>query len=194
MNYKKLNIDRIKIDAEKIGFSEGDSYLQSYPYFIKYFENINGEIEKHHLVISSHFVYGWMPKIIRLDLSNIDEILKILNLVTYGKLVNDSELLLLKSCINNSLVGVSKLLHFINPRKYAIWDSNIFKYLTGEKPHAYKIGDPNKFLMYIDDLNHFTQTQEFKNIHNTINRNFEYEISIMRSIELIMFETERNKS
>jgi hypothetical protein len=30
--------------------------------------------------------------------------------------------------INNSMVGVSKLLHFINPERYAIWDRRVASY------------------------------------------------------------------
>ncbi|HRL70351.1 MAG TPA: hypothetical protein PLT79_01470, partial [Flavobacterium sp.] len=40
---------------------------------------------------------------------------------------------IVKKCINNSLVRISKLLHFINPSIYAIWVSRIFRYITRKK-------------------------------------------------------------
>jgi hypothetical protein len=49
--------------------------------------NINN-IEKHHLIIASHFTYGWMPTILSLDLFNEKDILAILNEVKGGKLLD----------------------------------------------------------------------------------------------------------
>lgn len=126
MALKNLNFATIRKDSENIIRSDYDSYLETYPEFIQYFRNID-RIERHHLIISSHFIYGWMPTILNIDLKSINEVLRLLNEVKSGKLLTVEELMILKKCINNSLVGLSKLLHFINPRSYAIWDSRIFR-------------------------------------------------------------------
>jgi len=119
---KNLNYENIKADAENFILTANNSYIETYSEFLKYFENID-VIERHHLVIASHFVYGWMPTIIRLETNQIEKVLFLLNEVKSGYLLTESELQIIKNCLNNSLVGSSKLLHFINPRKYAIWDS-----------------------------------------------------------------------
>jgi len=119
---KNLNYENIKADPENFILTANNSYIETYSEFLKYFENID-VIERHHLVIASHFVYGWMPTIIRLETNQIEKVLFLLNEVKSGYLLTESELQIIKNCLNNSLVGSSKLLHFINPRKYAIWDS-----------------------------------------------------------------------
>jgi len=72
-----------------------------------------------------------MPKVRQLKNTPFEEIIAILNRAKIGEPLKVKELDALKACINNSLVGASKLLHFINPEQYAIWDSKIFKYVTG---------------------------------------------------------------
>ena len=77
---KNLNVDNLLRDAHKLTLSENNSYQKAYPQFIKYFNSLD-TITKHELVIGSHFVYAWMPRIIRIDLNNEEEVLEILNKV-----------------------------------------------------------------------------------------------------------------
>ncbi len=188
---KNLNFETILKDAEKFVLTKGDSYIRTYPEFLKYFESLD-QIEEHHLVIASHFVYGWMPTIIQLNLEQKDKVLFLLNAVKNGHVLNKSELETLKNSINNSLVGLSKLLHFINPRDYAIWDSRIFRYLT-EKKSSYGIDKPEHYLEYLKGLRIISEHKDYGKLHDIIARNFDYEIQPNRAIEITMFETDRNK-
>ncbi|MFZ6664107.1 hypothetical protein [Peijinzhouia sedimentorum] len=193
-NLKNLIFESVLNDAKNVTFSPNDSYSVSYPEFVKYFENIRaGEINEHNLIVASHFVYGWMPTIIYLDLSQKNEVILYLNAVKSGLILSPSELKILKKAINNSLVGLSKLLHFINPRDYAIWDSNIFKYLT-QKKSTYGIDKPELYLEYLDELKKLSEHKNYKELHNLISSYFPYRIYPTRAIELVMFETERNKN
>jgi hypothetical protein len=88
-------------------------------------KNINS-ISKLDLVISSHFVYGWMSTIIEFKFQDMEGVLKFLNKAKNGAMLTVGELELLKSSINNSFVELSKLLHFINSVDYAILDSIIY--------------------------------------------------------------------
>lgn len=192
MALKNLNFATIRKDSENIIWSDYDSYLETYPEFIQYFRNID-RIERHHLIISSHFIYGWMPTILNIDLKSINEVLRLLNEVKSGKLLTVEELMILKKCINNSLVGLSKLLHFINPRSYAIWDSRIFRYLT-EKKSSYGIDNPNTYLEYLNGIKSTSEHQDYRILHNFIESKFEYKIEPMRAIEIVMFETDRKRN
>jgi hypothetical protein len=188
---QNLTFENIKADAENLILTENDSYIQSYSEFIKYFEDID-LIEKHHLFIASHFVYGWMPTIIQLNTKQIDKVLILLNKAKSLNLLNADELEIVKNCVNNSLVGTSKLLHFINPSLYAIWDSRIFRYIT-DKKSSYGIDKPKAYLEYLIGLKNVANNAEYNNLHSKIERNFNYQISPMRAIEIIMFETDRNR-
>ncbi len=190
---KNLNFETILRDAENFIPTENDSYVKTYPEFLKYFENIDaGDIDEHNLVIASHFVYGWMPTILHLDLKNKGEVLKLLNAVKSGHLLNIEELETLKSSINNSLVGLSKLLHFINPRDYAIWDSRIYRYLTEQKS-SYGIDKPQLYIDYLNGIKNIAENKDYGKLHDLISRNFDYDIYPTRAIEITMFETDRNR-
>ena len=190
MNFKNLTIEILKRDAENIPIDKNDSYLKAYPEFITYFE-INNPIEKHHLIIGSHFIYGWMPTILTLKLDNIEEVLRLLNEVRNGKVLNEAELETLKKCINNSMVGLSKLLHFINPVNYAIWDSRILNYCTGQSSQ-YGIDKPKNYIAYIEKLNEISKEKQFNELYAAIKKYFDYPITAMRAIEIIMFQTNKN--
>ncbi|MEM0542127.1 hypothetical protein WFZ85_05840 [Flavobacterium sp. j3] len=111
---KNLSFENLKKDVETFILTENDSYIDSYIEFIGYFKNLDW-IEKHNLIIASHFVYGWMPTIIQLDTKNVDEVLSILNGVKNGHSATESELEIIKQCVNNSIVGTSKLFTFYKP-------------------------------------------------------------------------------
>ena len=111
---KNLVFKNIYSESLKFKPPTEDSYIKTYPEFIQYFKNISN-ISKHDLVISSHFVYGWMPTIIELKFQDMEVVLNSLNKAKNGAMLTVGELELLKKTINNSLVGLSKLLHFINP-------------------------------------------------------------------------------
>lgn len=119
-----------------------NSYLTSYPYILSYFEKID-KILPEDVVLGAHMVYGWMPTI--LDLypgdknKTLEEISIILNRAKMDCLLSLHELRDVASIINNSLVGASKLLHFINPNKYPIWDSKIFVFIHEQRPYTYRV-------------------------------------------------------
>lgn len=189
MNFKNLTYEKLRSDVEKFTLAENDSYIATYPEFLRYFSSLK-TIEKHHLIISSHFVYGWMPTIIHLDLKGIDQILLLLNAVKSGHILNCEEIQRLKSCINNSMVGLSKLLHFINPTDYAIWDSRIYKYIT-DKKSQYGIDKSENYLAYLENLKIIIAHKSYGELHKLIEKQFDYAISPMRAIEILMFEINR---
>jgi len=183
---KNLNFDTLKDNIKDFTIDPNSSYIKSYPEFIEFFKS-KDKITEHDLIISSHFVYGWMPTIINLKLDNTNHVLELLNQAKKGRLLKKAELETLKKAINNSMVGASKLLHFINPKIYAIWDSRIYRYLT-EKKSAYGIGKVDLYLEYLGGLEKIAYTTGFGEIQNKISNTVGYQISANRAIELVMFE------
>ena len=122
-------IDNLELHLSKVDRFEDTQYFDSYFEFVKYFENIE-IIDYHSLVISYYFTYGWMPTILK-KFNMEDDITKpisVFNKVKNNIDINDEEYMNLIKCVNNSIVGVSKLLHFINPIEYPIFDSRIKNY------------------------------------------------------------------
>ncbi len=184
-----ITIDRLTRDLIKYEPIQ-DSYSASYPEFLKYFNDINGQLTDHHLVIGSHFVYGWMPTIVKLKISELGEVLTALNKAKAGGKLKADELVLLKKCINNSIVGASKLLHFINPNIYAIWDSRIHRYSTGKKSQ-YSVNNSQTYLNYLNTLWKLIDQPEFSHFYQQVLSKYPYKISKMRALEIVMFDTDR---
>ena len=192
MEFKNLTFEKLLFDASTFDVDSKESYILTYPEFLNYFKRVE-RLDKHNLVIGSHFVYGWMPTIIELKLDNHYDSLDYLNKAKSGELLNESELAHLKSCINNSMVGLSKLLHFINPNVYAIWDSRIFRYLT-EKNTAYGIDKPASYLEYLAGLGKIINNPNFYQISELVQTHFEYPLSALRTAELVMFQADRART
>ncbi len=189
---KNLNFEKVFSDAKNFTLTENDSYIKIYPELITYFEKLE-KISEHSLIIGSHFVYGWMPTIIHLNLEEKEKAIFLLNAVKNERILDFSELEILKKTINNSLVGLSKLLHFINPKNYAIWDSRIYRYIT-EKKSQYGIGNVENYIKYLNGIETISKNEKYEQLHSIISEKFEYNIFPTRVIEIVMFETDRNNN
>lgn len=170
--------------------SSKENYLVSYPHFLNYFKNIQ-TINYENIIIGISFTYSWMPTILKsIKLENPEKIVSILNEVKNGKKINEDQLGTLKSAFNNSLVGTSKLLHFINPKKYAIWDSRVFRFLNNEEPHKYKLEKPKTYIEYIEFINTLKNEKTFETFYKLMIQKVGYDISEHRALELAFFKGE----
>ncbi len=180
---KKLP-EQFLYDAKNIEFSEATYYV-SYPEFIEYFKGIE-KLSRHNLIIGINFTYGWMPTILNFKSLELEKPLEILNNAKKGIVPDVNELSILKRTFNNSLVGSSKLLHFVNPEKFAILDSRVWYYLTRSSiPNDEKIS--TAYLEYLSYCEFLANQQEYNSIHESIERKIEQKMSKLRSVELVMY-------
>ena len=179
------NPDEVIADGKKIKFIR-KSDLTSYKEFIKYFRDLT-DIKEHNLVIGINFTYGWMPTIFEFTSNEISSAVSLLNSARSGNMLTSEELNVLKNLFNNSLVGSSKLLHVINPEKYAIWDSRVFSYLTKKKPYENQIGNPESYLTYLKWINSVIQLKRYHELKCDIQKNVGYDMSDYRIVELVMY-------
>ena len=168
--------------------STEENYLLSYPYFLNYFQNLES-INLENLVIGISFTYSWMPTILKaLNLKNTEEVLFILNEVKKGKLIDEQQLTTLKTTFNNSLVGTSKLLHFINPKQYAIWDSRVFRFLNNVEPHKYRLEKPKAYIEYLKLIEELKNEKAFTAFFELMKQKVGYDITEYRALELAFFK------
>ena len=168
--------------------STEENYLLSYPYFLNYFQNLES-INLENLVIGISFTYSWMPTILKaLNLKNTEEVLFILNEVKKGKLIDEQQLTTLKTTFNNSLVGTSKLLHFINPKQYAIWDSRVFRFLNDVEPHKYRLEKPRAYIEYLKLIEELKNEKVFTAFCELMKQKVGYDITEYRALELAFFK------
>jgi hypothetical protein len=191
----KINLKQINKDSKNFKIESGNSYIETYKTFVGYFENLK-VIKKENFIIGTHFVYGWMPTILNLNLKNEKEILSILNKVKNSKkdeYITIAELEKLKLSVNNSVVGTSKLLHFISPNKYVIWDKRVYRYIFG-KENSYQVQKTERYLEYVESINEIVKGDFFKKIYKRLDVVCGYKITPIRLVELIMFETDKRNT
>jgi hypothetical protein len=186
---------RLKNAVQCLKNSEHDIYFEAYPHFIHFFSS-KQEISIQDFYVGAYFTYGWMPRIPKINLIDSEKILELLNQVKAKKELPIEELRQLQTTINGSIVGASKLLHFIRPDLYPIWDSNIAKHFHDEyKIHTYQVNDLNTYIDYFKFIHQVIQHEDFKKLFQNISSHFKYNISItpVRALEVTIFTFERNK-
>lgn len=168
--------------------AKSDIYVEMYEYYINFFKE-KEILTKNDVVIGVGFTYSWMPTILKkLNLSKLDKVTSILNNVKQGVEISDYDFLILKEFSNNSLVGASKLLHFINPEEYAIWDSRVFKFLNNnEAAHKYKLEKVNVYREYLSYLSNLKTSGYLNEVVATLKAKIDYSISDYRALELLFF-------
>ncbi|MEY4876458.1 MAG: hypothetical protein RL708_1607 [Bacteroidota bacterium] len=178
-------IEKILTDGKNLILKEESDYI-SYKEFLSYFSNLKEPISKHNLVIAINFTYGWMPTIFDFRSDKFDEALNVLNIVKQGDIPKQEQLMVLKKLFNNSLVGTSKILHFINPENISIWDSRVFRYLTNCEPND-RIDKYEAFLGYIKFCDYISKQESYNEIHILLEKQINSPMTKFRTIELIMY-------
>ncbi|MGP1992944.1 hypothetical protein D9V96_013770 [Zobellia laminariae] len=184
-----LTLNRLEKDAAE--FDVFDSYVYERTYFeiLSFFQDVR-ILQESHLILFAQIIYGSMPTMVNINLKNTDRLLTILSKARDGVEVNLEEIRAIKEYINNSLVGTSKLLHFLNPTMYAIWDSRIHRYITG-KTTSYGIGDVQTYISYLERIRNISSQDGYNKLHQKIAKHFDYEIQPSRVMEIIMFQTDK---
>lgn len=109
-------------------------YRSSYPALLQLFQNLDLD-DGLAVRAAALTVYGWMPTIMRsVDLDAVRRIRPVLDRLRREGVDAVADYLAnsspqgrrhLLTFVNNSVVGTSKFLHFLNPNGFAIWDSKI---------------------------------------------------------------------
>ena len=188
---QNITVDKFFRDGNGFKIQRQSDHI-SYPEFLRYFSDLE-TITRHNLVVGINFTYGWMPTIFDFRSDRFDEALDILNRAKKGNKPTIDELNLLKGLLNNSLVGTTKLLHFINPDKFAIWDSRVYRYLTGKEPYEKRIGDSEAYLAYLEFCAHLTTQKEFKSLQEIVEKQVGYSMTPLRIVELVMYSNGAKK-
>ena len=101
-----------------------------YPDLCKISQEIVKNYPNEAIVTVSHIAYGWMPRMLSKfnEDKNLETLEKVRNSINVTNQDEGQGLILSlppTSPVNNSWVGLSKVLHFINPEIFPIWDSKV---------------------------------------------------------------------
>ncbi|MBC6429166.1 MAG: hypothetical protein GDA55_08085 [Cellvibrionales bacterium] len=170
---------------------KNDHYTRSYPSLIKAVRRIR-RCRKHRdlesLLLIAHVAYGWMPTIIKSDFKNEEASFLWKKIASAS--TDDEFLSKISKCINDSIIGASKFLHFINPDEYAIWDSRVYQSII-RKNSTYTPNRINCFIFYTKKLRKLSKEFKVMCFKRRL-RALGYcdrDTSHLRVIELILFLT-----
>lgn len=193
-----LNLEKIIEEFKSIDltFPGAKSYLKSYAAFVRFFKREpDTPLTEDDLVIGIHFAYGWMPTIFEFKHHDLTAAITIINVARNGVLLTSVELTVLKTLLNNSIVGTSKLLHFISPANYAIWDSRVYRFVTGnDKVDHSKVNSVSLYASYLEQIRELVKEEQFiTSIHKPLSQLLGQDISPLRALELVLYLGGPNK-
>lgn len=180
-----IDADRFYRDAETVP-SWGEQWIHfSYKEFLEFFRS-KKDLTPHDLIIGAYFTYGWMPTMLELK-GDINVVTAIANKVRREEGISRDEFNCFARSINGSVVGASKLLHFICPNKHAIWDSRVYRYLHQEAPYQYRLEASNAYWNYLAFLDVLIKDSRFQAFKRKVDVAVGYTVTNKRACELLMF-------
>jgi len=161
------------------------TYLATYPHMRAAVAGF-GRITADELFTTISMVYGLMPTAMNLRRGDMEPFLAPLNALRgSGQRLASEELDGLKALVNNSIVGTSKLLHFLAPEVYPVWDSRINRFLNGEPRPATNFVP--RYRDYLADFDRLRIDVEFETLRASIEAKLGYSVGAARAFELIMY-------
>ena len=175
---------------------ESKSYVTNYPLLVNALKD--KKMDAKGFALAAHMVYGWMPTVLTLIPSmpkcDFSVEVEVLERAREGGQLSPIDFRILAEAVNKSIIGASKLLHFVNPDRYAIWDTKVYAFLIHGKvaepvvrPAHSTVNSIERFIQYQTDLALFTKRDEFFAVHQRVNEQLKYKVSPMRAAELLMF-------
>lgn len=215
--YKSLDCNLDKIRQKIKEKSTFQTYIYSYPKILAHFSEFASDkyspSHKEALLIQGILMtYGWMPRIPRLDFneeansidcSNLKENVGFLSSLNHKSkddvyLIlskSDSDIEKLKKFVDNSLTAVSKILHFIRPEDFLIWDSKIRKTLGISESYRNNIKKYREYISAFKSLRkEYESKDRIKRILEEAKEIFQYNISFARLIELALYVSAEGSS
>jgi len=177
---------RFHKDALRLHPSTNEEWIHlSYRSFVGFFEG-KSSIKPHDALLGASLAYAWMPTILDFR-GDAGEVAGLLQKAAKGVDLDADELEVLASAVNNSMVGASKLLHFVSPGKYAIWDSRVYRYLSRKKPYAQRLRSPEAYLEFLAFVRSLVGDNRFRKAHRHVEKVIGYPVTAIRAAEYVMF-------
>lgn len=169
---------------------ESTSYHLAYPVFLRYFAGLE-HITRDELIISAHFTYGWMPRMLTLHVdseSELDDCARLLTELKQGKPLTRESLDKLAKVINGSLVGASKLLHFVCPDRFAMWDSRVCSCLFGDPNWGSRSQELRRYGDYLATCHALANYKGFPSLYAQIAQKIKMpDAPPLRAVEWVMY-------
>lgn len=183
---RKRIVEEAQQCADNIDYK--NHYIRSYPLLLKSTKTLYEELGDAAVPAIAHLAYGWMPTIpknLNFCKKSSKRVLEALDICSTE---NSVQYILdwTTPPINNSWVGSSKVLHFINPEAFPIWDSKVAGHFNVNGSSVTKSAECYAqyihFCKEMADIETAVSTVQAAFIENAC-----YSVSKIRAIEFILF-------
>ena len=183
--FRKENLKEI-LEKVSCNFFPNDNYISSYRYILQASDLLLSELGPDAVPSICFMAYGWMPTILSYDSSSfynqkIAKSLEISNIEEAKNFIDSFE----RSPVNNSWVGLSKTLHFINPNIFPIWDSRVALHFGVS--NSYQMAKKQNYLRYLEFVHANLDLPEVTVVRMKIRTQYRYEMTPVRLIEYALF-------
>lgn len=198
---KRIQKCRLDTETARMKFIEGAKrcadnidhdhhFIRSYPQLLESTKILCDELGDAAIPAVAHLAYGWMPTILK-NLNFCKENSRKVFEASSSCSVEDSIQYITgwrTPPINNSWVGSSKVLHFINPETFPIWDSKVAGHfgISGnsarKNTHCYA-----EYVMFCEDI--ANTYSEVSNVQLAFEELAGYSVSKIRAVEYILFNS-----
>ena len=175
------------------------TYLRTYPALLKMWPRTVEDPLTKFLQLSTA-AYGWMPRVIRMEASQIDPALESLIVAARATDFASGVCVIepVAACLY-SVVGASKVLHFVNPDVYPIWDAKVQRVWGRTDPSQRYMSQPRNYIDYAEAVHRLCAigksydefSSAFRSAHRerlTRLRIQQYDIGDIRVVESAAFE------
>lgn len=141
-------------------------------------------------------VYGWMPRVLRIDPIHIGGAINAMcaAMEATPRTFSTVPIQDIAKCLH-SVVGASKLLHFVNPHAFPIWDSKIESFRS---PASSDMTDVAEYLKYARNVHDIRSDPDFPAFYAAFQSAYSsrlrasgipaYHVNEVRAIEAAAFE------
>jgi hypothetical protein len=164
-----------------------EQYIRTYPQLLRSTALLAKQMGEFALPAIAHMAYGWMPTILKKFRESKPDIV---GPATRCRSFEDASALIQSlddSPINNSWVGLSKVLHFVNPDFFPIWDSRVATHFSLK--NAYQVNNRNHFLEYLTFVEKNRKCDAVKRVQKAFAKEAGYEVTEVRACEFILFSS-----
>jgi hypothetical protein len=195
----KAEIKRIKkqqlcdLKKKAASFEQDVSYHVSYQHYIN-FSNFH-EVNNEQLIQVAGLAYSWMPttiSIVEVDLKKSVDAIN--NLISCNPNIDIGQIENAASFLGGSVIGLSKILHFIRPEIFPIYDTAIYCFIYGKnnRPGYSTVNRADRLIAYFQDMGCLKEDCDIKkfvadDIIKPIQEKYNYQVSTIRAIELAIF-------
>lgn len=178
-------------NVKKMKFESSDGYLSSYPVLLRAFGRLNPAKNTEDLALAAHAVFGWMPTIINFKWDKGESAREALEKLLNGSDNEEANIGTLCGCIRTSrgqsIVAVSKFLHFLMPKHWPIWDNKKVGRFWSLGANA-----DRKVERYVEYTRAMREYADDSDVPDKVNvrlrkMNYDYDVTPIRALEMVMF-------